>query len=75
METKKTSGIFSLNWLDVGKGAIVAAVSAGLTAVYGVLTNTGPIDWEAVGKVALTAGIGYLIKNAFTPSQEVVIKK
>lgn len=67
-----TSKQFSLNWQDLGKGALVSAVAAGLTALYQILsTGVTPTvqDLKSVGLVATTAGVAYLVKNFFTPSQ------
>lgn len=67
-----TSKQFSLNLQDLGKGALVSAGAAGLTALYTVL-NSGVTptlaDLKSIGLVALTSGIAYLVKNFFTPEQ------
>jgi hypothetical protein len=60
------SSFLNLNWKDFGKGLLVAVLSAVLGAIYtsvqaGVLT----FDWKAIGGYALTAGLGYIMKNLF----------
>lgn len=74
MEQITTSKQFRINWRDAGKGCIVAALTAGLTAVYTALTDVPvhTIDWKVVGIAAATAGVGYIIKNWLTPSQTVI---
>ena len=70
--TITTSTQFTLNLQDLGKGALVSAVAAGLASLYTIL-STGAIptltDLKTVGLVALTAGVAYLTKNFFTPAQ------
>lgn len=76
METITTSKQFSLNIQDLGKGLIVAVLSAGLTALLAVLNNGGmPTvqDLKTVGLVSVTAGISYLIKNFLQPAQTVIV--
>lgn len=61
----KQSNFLSLNWLDLGKGAIVAVIVFLLNFAQETLVpslNTSP---EV--KLLLVTGIGYLLKNFFTP--------
>ncbi len=71
---KKTSEKFNLDWADLGKGLIVAVLSAVITALYQIV-STGAFptlqDLKAVGLIGLTAGLGYLVKNYFSPSQTI----
>jgi len=74
MRKKKTSKLFSLDWLDAAKGLLVAAITAALTAILETLeAGTLTISWKKTLIVALVAGISYLIKNFLTP-QKVVAK-
>lgn len=76
LQTVTTSKQFSLNLQDLGKGLLVAALSAGLTALLAILNNGGfPTvqDLKTVGLVSVTAGISYLIKNFLQPAQTVII--
>lgn len=78
METKQTSQQFKLNLEDLGKGALVSAVSALLTALLALLQSGSQItlnDLKSIGIVALTSGVAYLAKNFFTPSQTIVVEK
>ena len=54
-----------LNWRDVGKGATLSALTAVLTVILEVVQQSGlaGINWTTVGTVALTAFVGYLLKN------------
>ena len=71
-EVKTTSKTFTLDWKDAGKGLLVAVVSAVLTAIYESLEQ-GEIkfDWKHIGIVAATTAASYLLKNFFTPAQQV----
>jgi hypothetical protein len=71
MATTQTSEFLTLDWKDVLKGLVVAAISAGLTALESSI-STGSLDWKTIGGVSLAAGIAYLTKNVFTPSQTVI---
>jgi len=73
-----TSKQFRLNIQDLGKGALVSAVAAGLTALYTVLgTGATPSlqDLKSIGLVATTSGVAYLVKNFFTPEQVITQTK
>lgn len=61
----KQSKKYSVNWLDVVKGAIVATLTSGLTALQTAI-DSGSIAWKPVGMAALAGFVGYLIKNFFT---------
>lgn len=54
-----------LDWRDLGKGAIVATLTAVLTVILEAVQQSGlaGINWGTVGTVALTAFVGYLLKN------------
>lgn len=73
METKQTSQFLSLDWNDLGKGLIVATLTPILLIIQESL-NAGAftIDYKHIGMAAVAGGVGYLIKNLFTPTKEVV---
>jgi hypothetical protein len=62
----------SINLLDIGKGALVAALTVFVGAFGGGLQSgvfpAGP-DILVWVKAGLVAGIGYILKNLFTNSQ------
>lgn len=68
-----TSGRFTLNLRDLANGLIVAVLGAVVPIIYATI-NTGSLvfDWPTIGKAAAIAGIGYLLKNFFTPEKIVV---
>ncbi len=65
-----TSSQFSVNWRDLFKGAIVAAITAPVTIILESL-NAGSltIDWKHIATIALAGLLSYIIKNFLTPSQ------
>lgn len=70
---KTTSKQFTVNLSDVNKGLIMAVIGAVISPIIESL-NAGQfsIDWKHVAAGAITAGLGYLMKNFFTPSQTIV---
>lgn len=73
---QKFSAFMTLNFQDLGKGAIVAAVTVLLGSLY-PLVSGGHIptlaEFKTIGLGALLAGVSYLIKNLFTPTPETVV--
>lgn len=70
------SDFLSLNWRDLGKGLIVAVISAVLTYAWTAMEAGGltAIDWKVVGSTAVISAIGYLMKNLITNSEGEVAK-
>jgi hypothetical protein len=71
-----TSKFLSLQWRDVLKGFLIAA----LTPVFTIITtsiNQGTLtfNWKAIGLTAISAGLAYLAKNFFEPTQTVIVVK
>lgn len=67
------NGIFQLAWSDIGKGLVVAVFASVAMYLLGVL-NTPSFDfslinWTEIGRVALSSGLGYLVKNLVTDNQ------
>lgn len=73
----KTSPLFSIDLKDAAKGLLVAAGGAAVAAIEGALSSGSllTLNWKTVGGVALAAGLSYLGKNFFTPSQTVTPAK
>jgi len=66
------SNFFSLNWLDLAKGLLVAVFGAILTGVYqaiqaGSLVWTW-LFWQPIILTGVGSGLAYLIKNFFSNS-------
>ncbi len=62
------SKLWTLNWFDVGKGLLIAVLSALLDALYQLVQiwqSTGNITfkWEELALVVLTAALAYLMKQ------------
>lgn len=62
-----TSAFLTLNKNDYLKGLVVAVISAVLNFVYPLLTLHSLPTFTDTLYVAAIAGVGYLIKNLFTP--------
>lgn len=61
------SGLFKLSWRDLVKGLLVAVLSS----VLGMIAQSlgGVIDWKAIGTVALSSCLAYLLKQLATDEQ------
>ena len=64
------SAFGTLNWKDLGKGALVAAIGAILGAISPALAAGGitVAVLQAAGGTGLAAGLAYLSKNLITNS-------
>jgi len=67
------SGLFRLNWADLGKGLLVAVGTAVVLYAQGLLGQTdftfASIPWPIVLNVSISAALGYLLKNLATSNQ------
>jgi len=71
MQTYITSAFLKLNANDYAKGFIMAVIGAVLDFLFPLLTaHTLPSITDSL-YVAAIAGVGYLIKNFFTPANKV----
>lgn len=63
------STFLTLNSTDFLKGLIMAVLSTVITVVYQTV-ETGSLifDWKAIGTMALTTALAYIMKNLFTNS-------
>lgn len=71
-----TSKFLSLQWRDVIRGFVMAAVTPVFTIIttslnQGVLT----FNWRLIWITALSAGLAYLAKNFFEPTQTIIVVK
>jgi uncharacterized membrane protein YdfJ with MMPL/SSD domain len=71
MQTYITSSFLHLKSNDYAKGLVVAVISAVLNFLYPLLTAHALPNLTDTAYVAAIAGVGYLIKNFFTPSSMV----
>lgn len=72
-----TSKRFTLNWLDIGKAAIIAGLTASSTLIFQLIEQwvTSPgISFDKamlvlIGKTTVAATVAYLIKQFVNPSK------
>jgi hypothetical protein len=72
----QTSSLFTLDLKDLGKGLIVS-IGGAVIAAAETSAQAGFLgfNWNAIGGVALAAGLSYLAKNFFTPAKTVTAAK
>lgn len=69
----KTSGLFSLNLQDLGKGLIMAVLVPVVTIVeQSIQAGSLIFNWTSIGMAAAGGGLAYLVKNFLTPAQIVI---
>ena len=63
------SKFLNLNSTDFIKGLIMAVLSSVITVVYQTVeAGSLTFDWKAIGTMALTSALAYIMKNLFTNS-------
>ena len=63
------STFLNLNSTDFIKGLIMAVLSTVITVVYQTVEAGSLVfDWKAIGTMALTTALAYIMKNLFTNS-------
>jgi hypothetical protein len=63
------STLFNLNSTDFLKGLVMAVLSTVITVVYQTVEAGSLVfDWKAIGTMALTTALAYIMKNLFTNS-------
>jgi len=63
------STFLTLNSTDFLKGLIMAVLSSVITVIYQTVEAGSLVfDWKAIGTMALTSGLAYIMKNLFTNS-------
>ena len=77
MQQAIQSALLKLNSNDFIKEAVLVVIVSVLDAIQQGLTayglNLAAYNWGSIGQVALTAGIGYLVKNLLTNSDGAVV--
>lgn len=73
MATVRLSKKFTLQVPDFVRGAILSALTAGLTIVQQSL-EAGQLkfNWTVIGTASISAFVAYLMKNYFEPAKTVV---
>jgi hypothetical protein len=70
------STFFNLNATDFIKGLLMAVLSSVITVVYQTIEAGSLVfDWKAIGTIALTSGLAYIMKNLFTNSTGGFLKR
>ncbi len=70
------STFLNLNSSDFLKGLIMAVLSTVITVVYQTVEAGSLVfDWKAIGTMALTSGLAYIMKNIFTNSTGGFLKR
>ena len=63
------STFLNLNSTDFIKGLLMAVLSSVITVVYQTVeTGSLTFDWKAIGTMAITSALAYIMKNLFTNS-------
>jgi len=69
LKSKIMSTFLNLNSSDFIKGLIMAVLSSVITVVYQTVEAGSLVfDWKAIGTMALTTALAYIMKNLFTNS-------
>lgn len=64
------SPFLNIDLNDLGKGLILAVLTSVMTVIYTtVQTGSLSFDWKLIATTAITAALGYLMKNLFTNSK------
>lgn len=67
----KTSNFLSLNWLDLGKGLLMAILTPVVVIIQQSLeAGVFTLDWKSIGLAAIGGGFAYLVKNFFTKPKD-----
>lgn len=63
------STFLNLNTSDFLKGLLMAVLSSVITIVYQTVEAGSLVfDWKAIGTMAITSALAYIMKNLFTNS-------
>ena len=63
------SSFLNLNSSDFIKGLIMAVLTTVITVIYQTVEAGSLVfDWKAIGTMALTTALAYIMKNLFTNS-------
>lgn len=64
------SPFLNIDFNDLGKGLILAVLTSVMTVIYTtVQTGSLSFDWKLIATTAITAALGYLMKNLLTNSK------
>jgi len=64
-----TSPKYAINWKDAARGLLIAVLASVLVVIENSIdAGDFNFNWRNISKVAVSAGVAYLIKNYFTPA-------
>lgn len=71
--TQVTSKQFTVNWLDIGKGLLLAILTPAVATIEQSL-EAGKItfNWKLIAITSASAGLAYLVKNFFQPAKTII---
>lgn len=73
---QSTSKQFSVNMIDILKGLATAVFTpVFLIMIASLEAGSLTFDWKNIGIVALSAFLGYILKNFLTPARIVITDK
>lgn len=76
MATIITSKQYWLNARDFGKALVVASITPIIPIIMqSISAKVWVFDWTTIWHTAVAAGVAYLVKNAFTPSQTIITNR
>lgn len=68
-----TSKQFDLNWLDIGKASLIAALTPVLVLIENSISaGAFTFEWKPLLMAAIGGFVAYLLKNFFTPAKIVI---
>jgi len=69
------AGFFKLNYKDFLKGLIMTVIGAIIGAIMPIIqSGEWVFDWTSTWHIAAAAGVGYIVKNLFTNSEDKFLK-
>ncbi len=67
----KQSNFLSLNWRDIAKGLLMAALTPVVVIIQQSLeAGTFTFDWKTISMAAVGGSLAYIVKNFFTKPTE-----
>jgi uncharacterized membrane protein YvlD (DUF360 family) len=67
------SNFLRLGLKDIGKGLVVSVLTAVVLYIQAQVADPNfsfaTVNWAVFGQIALSAGVGYLVKNVFSDSE------
>lgn len=69
------STLFKLDVKDAVKGLVVAILASVVVAIYSAITNNMAVNWNEVLKIAISSGLGYIVKNYLSDENGKILGK